>query len=258
MSSQRQQDERNVIINDVAKLQCKQEQLALPLPEPSPAIAPEPDPDGWVAPRRMWDDGEEVIDEDWSITVHCGRCGCRPRPQHHFRCRLHDDMLANAYARPSAPFPVAPSKIGGCNGQDPVLERYQRQMAQWRLAWAEWSPEWLPEQPYVDEGPGEEDWDRDDEDDYYALPCVRCNMATQRRGRAGTAMIEAKLLPLKQATRWLIETEYAEELLMGCTADGDAVIRTTVGAYGRCYNCMLQVGIAPGSLDALREQNESC
>lgn len=226
-----------------------------PIDDAAPKAAP--DPDGWAAAKREWDDGEEVIDEDWSITVHCGRCGCRPRPEHNFRCRLHDDMLVNGCDRPVKP--EAPLSCGGGSkkAQEREFERYKQRLTDWRRAWAEWTPEWLPEEPHVDEGPGEEDWDRDDDDDYYSLPCVRCREATLRRGSpgAGAMAIQAHLWSLKQATAWLCTTDYAIEQMLGDVPE--PVVATTAGEYGRCYSCKLQIGLQAGPIDRLHEQDET-
>ena len=84
-----------------------------PEPEPEPESQEDakftraPPPLAWAVASGMWDDGEQAEPDgdggELRITLHCGRCGHRPRPEHGFWCRLHDDQVANGDTRPAVP-----------------------------------------------------------------------------------------------------------------------------------------------------------
>ena len=168
----------------------------------------------FAEPSGLWDDGAKCTDKPGGLTLTCSRTGHRPRPEHEFRCRLHDEQLSNAGERPTFPADVHDKM---------AMRRYKKDMD-------EWQPEWLDEDE--DEPPPV------DEEDQYPLHCPRCEAKTRQCGEEGVQFATA-LTIIQGATDWL-PSSYG----MSLNAPVPALERrffTHTGTWGHCVKCKLVV-----------------
>jgi hypothetical protein len=179
----------------------------------------------FVDATGRWDDGQKVRDKPWSLTLQCSRCGSRPRPEHDFRCRQHDDELENAEERPEQP--SLQRYANDKDGYERALRLYKQQMD-------EWTPEWIEKDE--DETPSSEL----DKDRTYPLPCVRCDGQLELCGRAGGGFSQT-VDEIKKVTPWL-----ASWYASGVGVGWDGRFDSALGQFGQCRKCQLHVGIEPG------------
>ena len=175
-----------------------------------------------------WDDGEECRDSEQSVRVWCRKCGNRPRPEHDFRCRLHNDALANWSTRPVAPLPPSDEASEGMSSEQWVraMEAFDEAMAEYSAALNRWEPEWTEEADRA--APS------DPPDAIYPLPCVRCRGLTALEG-SKTTVVRCSIETLKLNTPWLPD-DYQ-------LASGADRVSTTTGNIGMCARCDLVISI---------------
>ena len=184
-----------------------------------------------IGPTDEWDDGEECRDEDWSVQLYCALCGYRPRPEHDFRCRLHDEVLSNGQTRPRKPMQPSMEESEAMTSAEWVaaMEAHDAAMAEHKAQMDRWQPEWSesingPSCTAAVAGK------------CYALPCVRCGGSTVLEG-SHTMGFQTDLETLKRNSPWLPE------------AFGEGIngrVNTSTGEVGRCVRCQLIVSINPG------------
>jgi len=162
-----------------------------------------------------WDDGAKCADKEGGLLLWCAKCGNRPRPEHEFRCRLHDEYLSNGSERP-----VCPADL-----DDKLkMRRYKKEMD-------EWQPSFL-ERDEDDEPP------EVDDDEAYPCHCPACEAKTIRYGGSGTEFATS--------TRILVSlTEFLTDSYKYAATAPEAVserrFMTSTGTYGHCVKCNLLV-----------------
>lgn len=190
-------------------------------PAAAAAVKPTPPsaPSLFVQPTGRWDDGAKCVDRPGGFTLQCSRCGNRPRPDHDFRCRLHDEDLSNGDDRPMYPQ----------NTEDKIaMRRYAKEMD-------EWQPSWLD----VDE---EEPLTVDDAG-AYPLPCPRCDAKTEQCGKLAGVTFSTNMQRIMHASEWL-PAEY-EGAVNAPTPTPDRSFDVDTGVWGRCLKCKLLVNLRP-------------
>ena len=169
-----------------------------------------------VEPNGRWDDGAKCIDKEGGLLLWCAKCGHRPRAEHEFRCRLHDEELSNGDERPAAPADLDDKM---------KMRRYKKDMD-------EWQPSFLERDD--DEPPEVEDKDA------YPCHCPACEGKTIRYdgGAPGTDFATSTRI-LVSRTEWLTESyKYAANAPQ---AVSERRFITSTGAYGYCVRCSLLV-----------------
>ena len=192
-----------------------------------------------VVPTDDWDDGEACDDDEWSVQLWCARCGARPRPEHGFRCRMHDDTLCNGPTRPVAPLPPRDDESEAMSSDEWVrsMAGHDDAMAEHKRAMDRWEPEWL--EPLGD-GPEVEPVEAAERQ--YPLPCVRCARPTALCG-SPTMGFTSRHAQLRSQSPWLPEG-YLDE---GGEEEGrQGRVKTNTGEHGACGRCQLNVSIVPG------------
>ena len=169
-----------------------------------------------VAPTGRWDDGAKCMDQGGGLLLWCAKCGNRPRPEHEFRCRLHDEELSNADERPMFP---------GNLDDKMKMRRYKKDMD-------EWQPEWLERDDDDDEPPPV------GEAEAYPCHCPACEGKTVRYGVAGTEFATSTRI-LVSLTEWLTESyKYAAS---APEAVSERRFMAATGMFGHCVKCNLLV-----------------
>ena len=171
-----------------------------------------------VEPTGRWDDGVKLSDPPGSYVLMCSRCGSRPRPNHDFRCRLHDEDLSNGEERPTCP----------ANMEDKMaMRRYTKDMDEWEPAWLD-----------VDE----EDSPLVEDDQAYPLPCPRCDAKTEACGPVGGKTFSTNMERIMAATDWLPRSYEG-----GANAPNPSMRNFDVhlAQKGRCGKCQLLLSVVP-------------
>lgn len=185
--------------------------------EAAPSAAAEPKiPEEILAvePTGRWDDGAKCSDTGGGLLLWCARCGNRPRPEHEFRCRLHDEDVSNADERPAYP----------ANVDDKMkMRRYKKDMDEWQPSWLERDDD---EEPPVDEAAA------------YPCHCPACEGKTVRYGARVNEFATSTRI-LVDLTEWLTQSyKYAANAPQ---AVSERRFMTAMGQFGHCINCRLLV-----------------
>ena len=174
-------------------------------------------PEGFCPPSGRWDDGATCFDKPEGLTLYCSRCGNRPRPEHDFRCRLHDEELSNGDDRPMYP----------ANVEDKMaMRRYAKDMDEWKPSWLEADDDEPPEI---------------DDERVYPLHCPRCESKTERCGTVGIEF-STNLEIIVKATEWLPSSYPGAVNAPEPTIDRRFL--TNVSLWGHCRKCKLLVTTA--------------
>ena len=186
-------------------------------------------------PTDCWDDGEECNDPPWSVLLWCKRCGNRPRPEHNFRCRLHDDTVSNGDSRPVAP--AQPSnevaELMSTVEWEAAMEAYFDRMGIHQSAMTRWEPHWLES---TAEAAGASDAPALAH--AYPLPCVRCAGPTQSTSSSKGMGFSTSLESLREHTSWLPDA-FGDGL-------GSDRVRSNSVDCGICDHCELMISIHAG------------
>jgi len=185
-------------------------------PAPLPAVVESRDPPDnlTVDSTGRWDDGAKCAVVEGGLRLWCGKCGNRPRPEHEFRCRLHDEHLSNGDERPACPADLD-DKL--------KMRRYKKDMDEWQPAFLERD----------DDEPLEVE-----DDEAYPCHCPACEAKTVRYGGSGTEFATS--------TRILVSlTEFLTDSYKYAATAPEAVserrFMTSTGTYGHCVKCNLLV-----------------